>query len=80
LKIRIEARDSVLFFTDGLSDAFDTNGDSFGIERLPGICEGSRQSSPTELLGRVFSEVERFAQGQPQHDDMAAAVFRCCDA
>jgi sigma-B regulation protein RsbU (phosphoserine phosphatase) len=79
-KIRIEAGDSVLFFTDGLSDAFDTNGDSFGIERLQGICEGSRQSSPTELLGRVFSEVERFAQGQPQHDDMAAAVFRCCDA
>jgi phosphoserine phosphatase RsbU/P len=78
LKIRIEDGDSVLFFTDGLSDALDTNGESFGIERLQEVCEASRQSLPTELLGHVFSEVERFAQGQPQHDDMAAAVFRCC--
>jgi phosphoserine phosphatase RsbU/P len=78
-KIRIEAGDSVLFFTDGLSDAFDTHGESFGIERLQEVFEASRQSSPTELLGHVFSEVERFAQGQAQHDDMAAAVFRCCE-
>src|ERR1700736_4034167 len=55
--IRIEAGDSVLFFTDGLSDAFDTNGESFGIERLRDACEASRQRSPTELLGHVFSEV-----------------------
>ena len=70
----------MLVFTDGLSDAFDRNGGSVGIERLQGICEGSRQSSPTKLLGWVLSEGERFAQGQPQHDDMAAAVFRCGDA
>jgi len=79
LKIRIEAGDSVLFFTDGLSDAFNTNEESFGIERLQAACEERRQSSPTELLGHVFSEVQRFAQGRAQHDDMAAAVFRCCD-
>jgi sigma-B regulation protein RsbU (phosphoserine phosphatase) len=78
LKIKIEDGDSVLFFTDGLSDALDTNGESFGIERLQEVCEASRQSSPRELLGHLFSEVERFAQGQPQHDDMAAAVFRYC--
>jgi phosphoserine phosphatase RsbU/P len=76
--IRIETGDSVLFFTDGLSDAFDTNGESFGIERLRDACEASRESSPTELLRHIFSEVERFAYGQAQHDDMAAAVFRCC--
>jgi sigma-B regulation protein RsbU (phosphoserine phosphatase) len=77
--IRIETGDSVLFFTDGLSDAFDTNGESFGIERLRDACEASRKRSPTELLGHIFSEVERFAYGQAQHDDMAAAVFRCCE-
>jgi hypothetical protein len=53
--------------------------ESFGIERLQAACEERRQSSPTELLGHVFSEVERFARGRAQHDEMVAAVFRCCD-
>ena len=71
--------DSVLFFTDGISDAFNTEGESFGLERLQRVCAAYPQSPPPELLGRVFAEVERFARGQAQHDDMAAAVFRCCE-
>lgn len=68
--------DSVLFFTDGLSDAFDTDGESFSIERLQAVCEEGNRKSPTELLEEIFSAVSRFARGRTQHDDMAAAVFR----
>ena len=71
----LEPDDSVLFFTDGISDAFDIEGESFGIERLQAICETQVFGSPTELLGQIFSAVERFARGRTQHDDMAAAVF-----
>jgi phosphoserine phosphatase RsbU/P len=77
-KITIESGDSVLFFTDGISDAFNTDGESFGLERLLAVCETYSHSAPPELLGSVFSEVERFTRGHTQHDDMAAAVFRCC--
>ena len=77
-KIKIDSGDSVLFFTDGISDAFNTDGESFGLERLLAICETYPHSAPPELLGYVFSEVERFTRGQTQRDDMAAAVFRCC--
>ena len=71
----LEPDDSVLFFTDGISDAFDIEGESFGIERLQAICETQVFGSPTELLGQIFSAVECFARGRTQHDDMAAAVF-----
>jgi sigma-B regulation protein RsbU (phosphoserine phosphatase) len=74
-KITVEPGDSVLFFTDGISDAFSTDGESFGIERLQMVCEAYRDSSPPELLGHVFSEIDLFAQGRTQHDDMAAALF-----
>jgi sigma-B regulation protein RsbU (phosphoserine phosphatase) len=74
-KINIEPGDSILFFTDGISDAFSTDGESFGIERLQMVCEAYRESSPRELLGHVFGEIELFAQGRVQHDDMAAALF-----
>jgi phosphoserine phosphatase RsbU/P len=73
-------QETVLFFSDGLSDAFDTTGDSFGIERLQAVCEQQRRSSPTELLEEILSAVSRFAQGRTQHKDMAAAVFHYDEA
>jgi sigma-B regulation protein RsbU (phosphoserine phosphatase) len=77
--INIEPGDSILFFTDGISDAFSTDGESFGVERLQIVCEAYRESSPQELLGHVFGEIELFAQGRVQHDDMAAALFHLGD-
>ena len=74
-KVRIEPGDSVLFCTDGITDAFNLQGESFGIARLQAICETQVCDSPAELLGQIFAEVERFARGRAQHDDMAAAVF-----
>jgi sigma-B regulation protein RsbU (phosphoserine phosphatase) len=76
-KITVEPGDSVVFFTDGLSDAFNVEDESFGIERMQVVCEANRRCSPADLLIRLFSEVDIFAQGRAQHDDMAAAVFHC---
>ncbi|HET8925463.1 MAG TPA: PP2C family protein-serine/threonine phosphatase [Candidatus Acidoferrum sp.] len=75
--VRLKPGDSVLFCTDGITDAFEEGGEQFGIERLQVICCATRVLSPRELLGRVFAEVESFAHGREQHDDMAAALFHC---
>ncbi len=74
-KVAIGPGDSVLFCTDGIMDAFNVEGESFGIERLQTICETQICDSPAELLGQIFVAVERFTRGRAQHDDMAAAVF-----
>jgi sigma-B regulation protein RsbU (phosphoserine phosphatase) len=73
--VRLSPGDSVLFCTDGITDAFDRQGEQFGIERLQGICNDRRDASPTELLGKIFSAVGSFSRGREQHDDMAAALF-----
>lgn len=75
LTITVEPGDSVLFFTDGISDAFSYNEESFGLEQLQTVCGAYRGTSPTEFLTHLFSEVNLFAQGRSQHDDMAAALF-----
>jgi sigma-B regulation protein RsbU (phosphoserine phosphatase) len=74
--IIVEPGDSVLFFTDGISEAFSSSDESFGLEQLQKVCEAYRESPPTEFLAHLFSEVDLFAQGRIQHDDMAAALFR----
>ncbi len=78
LTLRLQPGDSVLFCTDGITDAFSRNGEQFGAERLQNLCGAQQFASPTELLGRVFSTVENFARGREQHDDMAAALFHFC--
>jgi len=78
LTLRLQAGDSVLFCTDGITDAFDPKEDQFGIERLQAVCDAQRIASPTALLERLFAAVESFCRGQEQQDDMAAAVFHFC--
>jgi phosphoserine phosphatase RsbU/P len=67
--------DSILFCTDGITDAFNMEDEAFGITRLQSVCENGLRIPPRELLRRIFAAVEAFAVGRPQHDDMAAAVF-----
>jgi sigma-B regulation protein RsbU (phosphoserine phosphatase) len=74
-RIAIKPGDSVLFCTDGITDAFNQEDESFGIERLRALCEAPECRSPADLLGRIFAAVERFTRGRAQYDDMAAAVF-----
>jgi sigma-B regulation protein RsbU (phosphoserine phosphatase) len=78
LTIKLESEDAVLFFTDGLTEAFDRNDDQFGIERLQALCERQWAASPRGFLSRVFAGIESFSRGREQHDDMAAALFHFC--
>ncbi len=72
--LRLEDGDSVLFCTDGITDAMNTDRESFGIERLNALCKKQSSAPLRELLSRIFSEVGRFSRGREQHDDMAAAL------
>jgi sigma-B regulation protein RsbU (phosphoserine phosphatase) len=73
--VRLLPGDSVLFCTDGITDAFDNNEEQFGIERLQELCKELRGLPPAELLVQIFSAVKFFSRGREQHDDMAAALF-----
>lgn len=73
--LTLQPGDSVLFCTDGITDAFNTENEAFGVSRVQSICENGLRIPPRELLRRIFAAVEAFALGRQQHDDMAAAVF-----
>ncbi len=73
--ISLEPGDSVVFCTDGITDAFSLEDEPFGIARVQEICEAESNSAPAELLGRLFAALESFTRGREQHDDMTAAVL-----
>ena len=74
--VKFEPGDAMIFCTDGITEAFNIHGESFGTERVARICEVERQASPPKFLSQIFAAVERFTQGREQHDDMAAVVFQ----
>jgi phosphoserine phosphatase RsbU/P len=73
--VQLQPGDSVLFCTDGVTDAFNTAQEIFGMERLMALCEKHREASPNELLEQIFSALERFRDGREQHDDITAAIL-----
>jgi len=78
--IHVEPGDSVLFCTDGITDAFNTEEESFGMARIQEVCEAESYDTPAALLVRLFAELESFTRGREQHDDMTAAAFHCANS
>lgn len=74
--VTLNAGDAVLFTTDGIIEAMNPEGESFGLERLIELGGAYRGKSADALLGAVFQAVDVFAAGAPQHDDMTAAVLK----
>jgi sigma-B regulation protein RsbU (phosphoserine phosphatase) len=73
--VHLRPGDSMFFCTDGVTEAFDRDGEPFGIERLQELCSAERFASPEEILSTIFAAVESFSHGCEQHDDMAATLF-----
>lgn len=73
--VQLKPGDSMFFCTDGLTEAFNPDEETFGIERLRELCSAERFAAPEEILCRIFAGVESFSHDCEQHDDMAAALF-----
>ncbi len=74
--LRLQPGESLLFCTDGITEAFDPAGESFGIERLVALCGKHRGASATELLPEISRALGRFCGEAKQHDDRTAAFFQ----
>jgi phosphoserine phosphatase RsbU/P len=73
--LRLKPGDSVLFCTDGLTEAFDRHGEQFGSDRLQALCCSHCFEAKKDLLTCIFEAVESFSCKDEFQDDMAAAIF-----
>lgn len=75
LTVKLEPQDSILFFTDGLSDARNLQDKEFEIAGLRELCQIHAGECRIELLGHIFNALQDFTTNCRQWDDMTAAVF-----
>lgn len=74
--IALETGDTLVLFSDGVTDAENPVGDQYGEERLLEALAGSDRRSPDEILDRVLASVRAFAAEQPPADDVTVLVIR----
>ncbi len=75
-QIIIDPGDILVFYTDGISEAFDARGDAFGTDRLADALRRSSGASAEDVLNDIISHIERFVGDTPQSDDLTLFVVR----
>jgi phosphoserine phosphatase RsbU/P len=76
LTLPIAAGDVFFFFTDGVSEAMDADGECFGESRLSTFLAENAGQAPEAIRDRLVEEIAAFVQGQPQHDDITMVIVK----
>jgi serine phosphatase RsbU (regulator of sigma subunit) len=73
---RLLPGDTLVLYSDGVTEAENTAGEEFGEERLRTTASGALGGQPQEVLDALFAALREFTQNAGQHDDMTAVVVR----
>jgi len=73
--IMVEPGDTVVLYTDGVTEAMNAEQEEFGMERLMKLFEDSPPASAQETNDVVFAAVEKFAGDAAQSDDITCMTL-----
>jgi sigma-B regulation protein RsbU (phosphoserine phosphatase) len=74
--LRLTPGDSLLLFTDGLSEARDIHGAEYGVERLTKLAPVIRASSPRAMISACLEDLKIFSRGARMSDDLTIMAVR----
>jgi sigma-B regulation protein RsbU (phosphoserine phosphatase) len=66
----------LVFYTDGFTEARNEAGEEFGESRLVEAVARHRELGASAMADALCREVQSFAAGRPQHDDMTMVVVK----
>jgi sigma-B regulation protein RsbU (phosphoserine phosphatase) len=76
---RLTEGDVLIFFTDGVYEAFDTHGNEFGLQRLDRTIRKLMHNSMESLVEGIVEEVNDFTTGEPLRDDICILAIEVTD-
>jgi serine phosphatase RsbU (regulator of sigma subunit) len=75
-RIELRGGDALVFYTDGITEAFNAAGEPFGIERLSAVLASNTEASAQELATAVEDALRRFTGAEPQADDFTLVALK----
>jgi DNA-binding transcriptional regulator YhcF (GntR family) len=73
---RVEPGDCILFYTDGITDATDTNGKQYGEQRLKNLLICNRHRTPRKIIDLIRDDLEEFCGPGAHQDDRTLMVLK----
>lgn len=79
-EMTLEENDFVVLYSDGITEAKNVNGETYGLNRLQDLLKGHCSSEITtqSIFEQIAVDVGRFMEGQIQLDDMTLIVMKHC--
>ncbi len=74
--VRLEVGDTLVLFSDGVTEAMDPKEEFFGMPRLVQLLTGHNETPLDALQKLVLEAVENFARGASQADDLTLLLVR----
>ena len=75
--IQLSPGDTIVLYTDGVTEAMDMHGVQLGINRVRSVFAESPPADAEEVGLEVVKAVVDFAQDAPQHDDITCLTLGC---
>jgi serine phosphatase RsbU (regulator of sigma subunit) len=76
LTIQLEPGESLLFYTDGITEAMNAKDEMYGKHRLMDVV-ANRHACAETLVKSLMKSVEHFCGPTPQRDDICVTALRC---
>jgi sigma-B regulation protein RsbU (phosphoserine phosphatase) len=75
-RLKLEPGDTMVLFSDGVTEAMDPDEEMFGVPRLKEVLTGLTECPLDQIQKCVLEAVENFARGASQADDLTLLVVR----
>lgn len=79
-ELELTVHDRMVWFTDGLIEAFAPSGEMFGTDRLKQLIANHASATPSELLRAILTEVQVFVGDRSLQDDLTLLVASPCES
>jgi len=75
-KVGLATSDTVVMYTDGVTEAMNDQWEQFGTERLEAVIKQHSKESSKELAEHILQAVRKFTSGAAQSDDITLLILR----
>lgn len=75
--VQFRPGDFIVFYTDGVTEAFNSADEQFGEERLLELIRAGAEQSPDEMLQTLRRQLTDFVGERAQSDDITIVIAKC---
>jgi len=75
-EVRLEPGDTLVLYTDGITEAMNADEEEFGLDRLQAVALDSRHLSAPEIVRAIREGVASFVGQTPQSDDLTLVIIK----